>query len=295
MSDSKNEFNNQRDWSLAQVRDRLAERDTEVDLSLVAPVFQEEDNLEPLYGMVVEGLKNSNLRWELLLVDDGSRDSSWDGIKRLGELDPRVRGLRFGANRGQSAAMASGMAAAHGRLIATLDADLQNDPKDLPSMITELERVGADVIVGFRAKRQDAFVRRWSSKLANRLRNRLTGDTIRDTGCSLKVFTRDAAASIPWFNGIHRFLPTVLRYQGFRVEELAVSHHARRFGESKYGISNRAFRTARDLFAVRWMRSRMLTVGIAEVSDPEVRVLVPRGRANKATDSARVLDHEQSA
>lgn len=274
------------------MRQVLQHHDPSIDLSLVAPVYEEEDNLEPLFEMVSKGLETSKLRWELVLVDDGSSDDSWNRIVRLGDTDPRVRGVRFRENRGQSAAMATGIAAAHGTLIATLDADLQNDPADLPRMVSELQRREVDVIVGYRAKRKDDAIRRLSSKLANRVRNGLTGDTIRDTGCSLKVFTRAAAASIPWFDGMHRFLPTVLRYQGFEVDEVPVDHHPRQFGLSKYGVWNRAFRAGRDLFAIRWMKARMLTVSVAETNDPRTKTIAPQASANRPEGTSRPVDRE---
>jgi glycosyltransferase involved in cell wall biosynthesis len=152
---------------------------------------------------------------------------------------------------------------ARGALVATLDADLQNDPADLPRMI---ERLGAhDAVVGYRVGRRDDFVRRASSRIANRIRNTLSRDSIRDTGCSLKVFRVEAIRSIPWFEGMHRFLPTLLRYRGFSVLEHPVSHHPRRAGKSKYGVRNRAWRAFRDLLAVRWMRGRMIRRPIREI------------------------------
>jgi dolichol-phosphate mannosyltransferase len=234
------------------------------ELSLVAPVFDEEQNLEPLYDKVAAAL--AGRRFELVLVDDGSRDRSAAIIRALHERDPRVRGVFFTRNRGQTAAMAAGIHAAAGELIATLDADLQNDPADIPRLVAALDSY--DAAVGYRMQRHDTWVRRMSSKIANGVRNRLTGDQIRDTGCSLKVFRADAVRALPFFEGMHRFLPTLLRMHGFTVVEVGVSHHPRVAGLSKYGIRNRALRALRDTFAVRWMRSRLIRIEIAEVHAP---------------------------
>jgi glycosyltransferase involved in cell wall biosynthesis len=164
-------------------------------------------------------------------------------------------------------ATAAGIQFARGQLIATLDADMQNDPVDLPTMIAKLGQ--SDAVVGYRLKRRDTFVRRASSKVANAIRNRISGDTIRDTGCSLKVFRAEAIRAIPLFEGMHRFLPTLLRYHGFVVVEHPVSHHPRTAGKSKYGVLNRAWRAFKDLLAVRWMRTRLIRWPIAEVTRGE--------------------------
>lgn len=255
----------ERDLLLWEVRERYPARRTKrVDLSLVAPVFEEEGNIERLHARVAE-IFGTETAWELVLVDDGSRDRSAEMIRALAQRDPRVVGVFFGRNRGQTAATAAGLHLARGRLIATLDADLQNDPADLPAMIQKLE--GHDAVVGWRMKRRDTFVRRISSKVANGIRNWISKDSIRDTGCSLKVFRAEAIQAIPLFEGMHRFLPTLLRYHGFSVVEHPVNHHPRTAGKSKYGVWNRAFRALKDLVAVRWMRARLLRLPIREVSD----------------------------
>ncbi len=234
------------------------------DLSLVAPVFNEAENLVPLYRSVVDAL-GARANFELVLVDDGSTDASPAVIAELVEADPRVTGVFFAANCGQTAAITVGLRAAGAPILATLDADLQNDPHDLPEMVKRLLAEDLGAVVGFRIKRRDSWVRRLSSRLANRVRNVISGDDIRDTGCSLKVFRADAVRALPMFEGMHRFLPTLLRYHGFRVAEHGVSHHPRVAGESKYGIRNRAWRAFKDLLAVRWMRSRLIA--------PEIRAV----------------------
>src|SRR5262245_17040571 len=231
-------------------------------LSLVVPAFDEEPNLPLLYQRV-QAVFGAQSDWELGLVDDGSRDGTARVIRELVRGDARVVGVFLARNSGQSAALAAGAREARGSVIATLDADLQNDPADLPPLITALE--GWDAVVGYRLKRRDTFVRRASSRIANAVRNWISRDDIRDTGCSLKVFRAEALETIPWFDGMHRFLPTLLRYRGFRVLELPVSHHPRHAGTSKYGIKNRAWRGLKDLLAVRWMRGRMIRSSVREV------------------------------
>jgi glycosyltransferase involved in cell wall biosynthesis len=231
-------------------------------LSLVVPAYDEEDNLALLYQRV-RAVFGPQSDWELVLIDDGSRDGTARVIRELARGDARVVGVFLARNCGQSAALAAGAREARGSVIATLDADLQNDPADLPPLIAAL--AGWDAVVGYRLRRRDTFVRRASSRIANAVRNWISRDDIRDTGCSLKVFRAEALATIPWFDGMHRFLPTLLRYRGLGVLELPVSHHPRNAGRSKYGIKNRAWRGIQDLLAVRWMRARMLRPSVREV------------------------------
>jgi dolichol-phosphate mannosyltransferase len=231
-------------------------------LSLVVPAFDEELNLPLLYERV-QAVFGAQPDWELVLIDDGSRDGTARVIRELARRDRRVVGVFLARNSGQSAALAAGVLEARGGVIATLDADLQNDPADLPPLLAALD--GWDAVVGYRLRRHDTFVRRASSRIANAIRNWISRDRIRDTGCSLKVFRAEALRTIPWFDGMHRFLPTLLRYQGLRVLEAPVSHHPRHAGSSKYGIRNRAWRAFQDLLAVRWMRGRMIRSSTREV------------------------------
>ncbi len=238
--------------------------DESIQVSLVAPVYDELENLTPLYERVVE-VFGDRVRWELILVDDGSRDGSRNAIRALAKRDPRVVGAFFAHNCGQTAATSAGIQLARGDLIATLDADLQNDPADLPAMIDSLR--GHDAVVGYRTKRHDPLLRRASSRIANAIRNSISEDRIRDTGCSLKLFRARAIQTIPLFEGMHRFLPTLLRYHGYSVIEHPVNHKPRVAGRSKYGVWNRALRGLKDLFAVRWMRGRLLRLPLEEVTD----------------------------
>lgn len=232
----------------------------------MAPVYDEVENLDRLHQRVVEIFGDATA-WELVLVDDGSKDGSAESIRKLAARDARVVGVFFARNCGQTAATAAGLQIARAPLVATLDADLQNDPADLPRMLAILHEQGLDAVVGYRVKRNDDFVRRASSRFANAVRNWISKDSIRDTGCSLKLFRAEAIQAIPLFEGMHRFLPTLLRYHGFRVAEHPVNHFPRVAGKSKYGVWNRAFRALKDLLAVRWMRARRLLLPIREVTD----------------------------
>ncbi|MCY2961596.1 MAG: glycosyltransferase family 2 protein [Planctomycetota bacterium] len=247
-----------------QVRDHFPGRARgTLELSLIAPVYDEEENVERLHARVVE-IFGERAGWELILVDDGSRDRSPELIRALSRRDPRVTGVFFARNCGQTAATAAGIQVARGKLVATMDADLQNDPADLPAMIELAAR--HDAVVGWRKKRRDTYLRRISSRIANGIRNWISKDSIRDTGCSLKVFRAEAIQALPLFEGMHRFLPTLLRYHGYDVVEHGVGHHPRTAGISKYGVWNRVFRATKDLIAVRWMRARLLKLPIREVT-----------------------------
>jgi dolichol-phosphate mannosyltransferase len=227
-----------------------------VELSLVIPVYNERDNLAVLHGEITDALKTVGAPYEILFVDDGSSDGSDSVLRGLRDADPRVRVVTFARNAGQSAAMDAGFKSARGEVVVTLDADLQNDPTDIPRLLRALE--GLDAVVGVRRNRRDNLVRRVSSKIANYVRNRLSNETITDTGCSLKAFRTEAVRRLVLYDGMHRFLPTLLRMEGFRVEEVPVGHRPRRHGESKYGIGNRLLPSFMDLLAVRWMKRRKL-------------------------------------
>ncbi|HUD70362.1 MAG TPA: glycosyltransferase family 2 protein [Dongiaceae bacterium] len=227
-----------------------------IDLSLVVPVYNERDNLEPLVGEIAGSLAATGWRYEVILVDDGSSDGSDAVLARLGKDHPELRIVRFARNAGQTAAIDAGFHRARGAVVVTLDADLQNDPADIPRLVRELD--GWDAVVGVRAARRDSLVRRVSSRIANYVRNRLSDETITDTGCSLKAYRREALATLKLYRGMHRFLPTLLKMEGRRVRELPVGHRPRVHGDSKYGIGNRLVPSFVDLLAVRWMKKRAL-------------------------------------
>lgn len=225
-------------------------------ISIVAPVFNERENLRPLVDEILHVLHAGKEPFEIVLIDDGSTDGSSELIDALSSAHPEVRGIHFKKNSGQSAAFDAGFKHARGSIVVTIDADLQNDPNDIPALLAQLQ--GHDAAVGFRVKRNDTLVRRWSSKIGNSVRNRLSGDDIIDTGCSLKAFRAEPLREIKLWNGMHRFLPTLMRIEGRSVVQVPVGHRPRRAGVSKYGVWNRVFRSFADLLAVRWMKSRHL-------------------------------------
>ena len=234
------------------------------DLSVVIPVFNEEDNLDPLWQELRPVLDRLGLAFEVVFVDDGSRDRSAEIIRGFRERDARVRLVRLKANAGETAANEAGFKVARGRWVVTMDADLQNDPADIPTLLSHLDRW--DAVTGWRVNRAagDSIVRRVSSRIANGIRNRLSDESVQDSGCTFRAFRRECLRELTLYRGFHRFIPTLLRMRGYRVLEIPVNHRRRRFGESKYGVMNRAFVAFADLLAVRWMKSRLLRYEIAE-------------------------------
>jgi len=225
--------------------------------SVILPVFNERENLEPLLAELAAVLPGLSGAFEVIAVDDGSTDGSREELQRLQKQWPWLRVIRHRCNAGQSAAFLTGFAHARGEVVMTLDADGQNDPRDLPLLLGRLQgRVAA--VCGVRLHRQDNWVRRVSSRVANAFRNWVTGDRVADAGCALRVMRRAALAELVPFNGLHRFLPTVLRSQGYEVVEVPVRHRPRIRGQSKYGIGNRLWRGILDCLAMRWYRSRAL-------------------------------------
>jgi glycosyltransferase involved in cell wall biosynthesis len=233
-----------------------SERD--VELSIVVPIYNEIGNVDPLLDRVRATLDDIGISWELVAVDDGSVDGSGERLDELATSEERLRVLHFVDNCGQSAGLDAGFRHARGRLIALLDADLQTYPEDLPKLLDMLEGEGVDAVVGIRAERQDTGWRRFSSRFANGVRNRLTREDIQDTGCPIKVFRAEAIKSVKIFTGMHRFLPTLLRMEGYTVTQVPVRHTERTAGKSKYGTWDRAFSGLRDALAVRWMQDRRM-------------------------------------
>ncbi len=218
-------------------------------LSVVVPLYNEEDNVVEMQQQIDAALAGRD--YELVLVDDGSKDQT---LARI-QPGPRVRVIVLEKNSGQSAAMHAGIHGAKGEVIITLDGDLQNDPADIPVMIAKLDE-GFDLVCGYRAKRKDTPFKRLQSRIANFVRSRFVGDHVRDTGCTLKVMRRDCREALLLFNGMHRFIPALIRNMGWRVTEMPVNHRARVSGVSKYGFGNRALRATMDMFGVRWLNSR---------------------------------------
>jgi glycosyltransferase involved in cell wall biosynthesis len=235
-----------------------------IDISIVVPVYNERDSLAPLLAEVSEAMRPLGRSYEVVFVDDGSTDGSHRVLRELRRRDGRVRTVTFARNAGQTAAMEAGFRRARGALVVTIDADLQNDPADIPALLAQIG--DWDAVVGVRIERRDTLVRRVSSRVANYVRNRLSDESISDTGCSLKAYRKDALDRLVLYDGMHRFLPTLLKMEGFRVREVPVSHRPRRHGRSKYGISNRLVPSFMDLLAVRWMKRRKLRYEVKDES-----------------------------
>ena len=236
------------------------------EISIIVPVFDEADNVLPLAREVAGALDKEPRAFELLFVDDASRDGTWERIEEARRIDPRVRGVRHARNSGQSAALWTGIQSSTGGIIATLDGDLQNDPADLPRLFAELENV--DFVCGWRVIRRDNWLRRISSGIARRARKIVLGADFRDTGCALRAFRRAALDGVFPFNGWHRFLPILVQDHGTAIKEIPVHHRPRAAGVSKYGVWNRLGRGIYDLIGVRWYRQRRLrsvpVIGLGE-------------------------------
>ncbi len=239
------------------------ENEARPHLSVVIPAFNEEEVIQPCLVELEEVLAGDGIReYEVIVVDDGSTDATFDLLRDMRSRMPHLRLLRFSENNGQSAAFDAGFRAARGEVIVTMDADMQNDPRDIARLLGMTDEW--DVVCGYRRERRDSVVRRLSSSIANSVRNRLTGENIRDVGCSMRAMRTDMLDGLVLYAGMHRFLPTLLRMNGATVTEVAVNHRPRELGTPKYGIGNRLFRAIRDLAAVRWMQARRLHYTISE-------------------------------
>ncbi|HEU5321765.1 MAG TPA: glycosyltransferase family 2 protein, partial [Methylomirabilota bacterium] len=218
----------------------------------------------PLWAELCPVLETLGLTFEVVFVDDGSRDGSSEIIRGFRDADSRVRLVRLKSNAGETAATDAGFKAARGRLVVTMDADLQNDPHDIPRLLGHLDRW--DAVKGWRVHREegDSLVRRLSSRIANRVRNAISEESIQDSGCTFRAFRRECLRGLVLYRGFHRFIPTLLRMRGYRVLEVPVDHRPRRSGRSKYGVMNRAFVAFADLLVVRWMKNRHLRYEVTE-------------------------------
>jgi dolichol-phosphate mannosyltransferase len=225
------------------------------EISVVVPLFNEEESIAILQSELRDALKDLN--HEVVFVDDGSSDRT---VERI-EPAQNVRVVRFEKNAGQSAAIFAGLNVARGATLVLIDGDLQNDPADIPRLLAELAR-GADLVCGYRVKRRDTLVKRLTSRIANAVRSRYTKDGVRDTGCTLKAMRRECVSALLPFKGMHRFIPALVKAAGYRLVEIPVNHRPRRFGQSKYGLGNRALRATMDMFGVRWLLSRRLNYKI---------------------------------
>jgi glycosyltransferase involved in cell wall biosynthesis len=238
------------------------EQTERIEISVVVPVYNEEENLPLLIGKIVEVFKGIGSPYEMIFVDDGSSDGSLKVLKEMVSRHPHLRVIKFKENRGLSTALLAGMREARGERIVTLDADLQNDPEDIPKLLGHLDQY--DMATGWRQKREDPWLKKISSRMANAVRNCLSDEEIKDSACTLRAFKRECVQNIPVFNGMHRFLSTLVKMEGYRILEVPVIHHPRKFGKSKYNIRNRMLRAFVDLLAVRWMKGRHIRYEIEE-------------------------------
>lgn len=223
-----------------------------MSVSVVIPIFNERENIRPLYEALQSVLPNLGRDYEIILVDDGSQDGSDRELQALAETDDRVKIVELRHNFGQTAAMSAGIHAATGDVIVTLDGDLQNDPTDIPMMLEKLDE-GFDLVHGWRKNRQDALLnRKLPSRLANWLISRVTGFPVNDLGCTLKAIRREIARELPLYGEMHRFIPILAHWRGARCVEVETKHHPRKFGTSKYGLS-RVLRVMFDLITVKYM------------------------------------------
>ncbi len=226
------------------------------EISFIIPLYNEEENVEPLCEAITRAMETSGYSHEIILVNDGSRDGTWKKILSVSEKYPAVTGIDFAVNAGQSAALAAGIAEARGAYIVTLDGDLQNDPADVPAMLQLMKDGDWDVVAGERIQRRDSIFRTIPSRMANALIRSLTGVHLKDYGCSLRVFRRDIARNLELYGELHRFIPVLAALQGATITQVPVQHHPRTRGKSKYGMG-RTFRVMSDLLFMLFFKRYM--------------------------------------
>ena len=237
-----------------------------VELSIVIPIKDEEENIPVLADEVNGVMSGQDTAWECVWIDDGSTDSSLPEIEKIIQANARHRVISFAKNAGQSAALWAGFKECTGRYIATLDGDRQNDPADIPRLLKQLNADGTDMVNGYRSKREDSFVRKIASRIANGFRNLTTGKTVRDVGCSTRAFRCECVENLPLYAGMHRFLPTLVTMQGFTISEIPVNHRPRDRGTTKYSINNRLWVGIYDIIGVMWLQKRGFKYRIARRS-----------------------------
>lgn len=240
-----------------------------IAVSIVIPIKDEVDTISGLAREIDSAMAGVEVPWECIWIDDGSSDGSLQVLETLAADQDRHRFISFARNAGQSAALFEGFSAARGDIIVTLDGDGQNDPRDIPELVRLLQSRDVDLVNGYRQRRQDGLVRKLSSGIANRFRNLTTGRTVRDVGCSTRAFRKSCTALLPPFKGMHRFLPTLMALRGCRYIEVPVNHRPRRFGETKYNISNRLWVGLFDIIGVFWFRRRSIHYEVARCSTPQ--------------------------
>jgi dolichol-phosphate mannosyltransferase len=242
---------------------------TRPGISVVVPVRDEMESIPVLAAEVERELDRLGRPWEMLWIDDGSTDATLVRLRELRAGRREHRWVSFDRNYGQAAAFAVGFRAARGDVVITLDADLQNDPQDIPALLAVLDRGAADMVNGVRVQRHDSWMRKVSSRIGNGFRNRLTGESVSDVGCSLRAVRREFVTDLPLFRGMHRFLPTLARMQGARLAEIPVHHRARRFGKTKYGVGNRLWVGVEDTLGVLWLLRRGVRPMVARDAETE--------------------------
>ncbi len=227
---------------------------SEPDLSVIVPFYNEEESIRAMHAAIVEAVEPLGIPFEMVFVDDGSRDRTLEVATEIARQDERVRVVKFRRNYGQTPAMAAGIEQAHGRVLVTMDGDLQNDPKDIEHFLAKIDE-GYDIVVGWRFNRQDKLIsRKIPSRIANWLIGKVTGVPIKDNGCSLKAYRGALIKEIPLYSEMHRFIPAMASIAGPRIAEIKVRHHARQFGQSKYGLS-RIYKVLLDLMVIKTVAS----------------------------------------
>jgi dolichol-phosphate mannosyltransferase len=233
-----------------------------IKYTLVIPLKDEEHNIAPLLEEIEPIMHSLNEPWEVLCIEDGSTDGTLEVLEKLKQTKPYLKVLIFSSNFGQSSAFDAGFKEAQGDFIITLDGDRQNDPSDIPKLLSYVQNY--DLVCGIRAQRKDGQIKKITSLIANAVRSRVCGDGVQDTGCSLKVYRKSCLRKIKMYQGMHRFLPALFQIEGFRVGELPVNHRPRTAGKTKYNFLNRSFNTIIDMLAVRWMKKRHLAYKIKQ-------------------------------
>ncbi len=246
-----------------------------LDLSVIAPAFNEVDNVQPLVERIRDVFVPLNLRFEAIIVDDTSTDGTREKLLELCGVYPWLRVVTLAKNSGQTAAMDAGFRAARGRVWGTVDADMQNDPGEIPRLMAMLGPE-VDMVNGWRKKRSDNALRLIQTKIANGIRNWISEESIQDSACSLKVYKRQCLEGLTLYKGMHRFFPTLVKMRGYKVIEVPVSHNPRLHGVTKYKFGSRVIRAFVDLLAVRWMKKRQLRYSAAEITPPSPSAMPDR-------------------
>jgi len=241
----------------------------QVDISIIAPAYNELDNVEPLVERIREVFEPTGLVYEAVIVDDASTDGTREKLLALHQKYPWVRVISLAKNSGQTAAMDAGFRHARGKIFGTVDADMQNDPAEIARLM-KLLSPDVDMVNGWRKDRQDKNkgMRLIQTKIANGIRNWLSNDNIQDSACGLKVYKRECLDGLTLYKGMHRFFPTLVRMRGFNVIEIPISHHPRLTGTTKYKFGSRVFRAFVDLLAVRWMKKRVIRYSATDLTAP---------------------------